>query len=130
MNRFTSGLKWLLIPALVTAALADGVLSNPTGSPAQPTTRTIIRTNFARQFDLGSNAWVFLPSNRIPVFNFETRQRFPSPGVYESAPYTCIVVVPAGHVDDRSLVAPAEVDPKMPVKKPDLQLIPRSPGQK
>jgi hypothetical protein len=52
----------------------------------------------------------------------------PKPGVYTSAPYTCIVVVPGDHPDDKSIVGGRgvgqEVEP-MPMYKPELRLIPR-----
>jgi hypothetical protein len=48
------------------------------------------------------------------------------PGVYETAPYTCIVVVPEKHVDDSIFVAPTESVTRMPVVKPELQFIPLS----
>lgn len=47
------------------------------------------------------------------------------PGVYETWPYTCIVVVPGPHPDDKSMV-PSTGD-GMPVIKPDLRFIPRKP---
>jgi hypothetical protein len=48
----------------------------------------------------------------------------PTPGVYKTAPFTCIVVVPGKHADDRSTVKPTEVDSAMPVVKPELRFIP------
>jgi hypothetical protein len=48
----------------------------------------------------------------------------PTPGVYKTAPFTCIVVVPGKHADDRSVVKPTEVDSAMPVVKPELRFIP------
>ncbi|HEY5914302.1 MAG TPA: hypothetical protein VJA21_27245 [Verrucomicrobiae bacterium] len=52
------------------------------------------------------------------------------PGVYESAPYTCIVVVPGAHPDDRSCVGGAYPDTaasRMPTITPGLRFIPRKP---
>jgi hypothetical protein len=51
------------------------------------------------------------------------------PGVYKTFPYTCIVVVPGPHPDDASVVKPGNVDPSMPIVKPDLQFIPWSPAK-
>ncbi len=54
-----------------------------------------------------------------------------APGVYESYPYTCIVVVPGGHPDDKMIMgrripgSTNEVEPNMPMVKPYLRLIPR-----
>ena len=49
----------------------------------------------------------------------------PAPGVYESSPYTCIVVVPGSHPDDRSIIGSDRDQPRMPMVTPDLKLIPR-----
>ncbi len=54
-----------------------------------------------------------------------------SPGVYETAPYTCIVVVPGNQWDDKMILGKSwgigsnAVIPRMPTIKPDLQFIPR-----
>src|ERR1041384_8548414 len=48
----------------------------------------------------------------------------PTPDVYRTAPYACIVIVPGKNPDDRSVVKPAEVDSAMPVIKPELRFIP------
>ena len=53
-------------------------------------------------------------------------QAFPlKPGVYETKPYSCIVVVPGPHPDDIALVPPPAGAEAMPTVKPDLQFIPR-----
>ena len=52
-----------------------------------------------------------------------------APGVYRTFPYTCIVVVPGPHPDDACIVKPGNVDPSMPIVKPDLQFIPWSPAK-
>jgi hypothetical protein len=51
----------------------------------------------------------------------------PPPGVYESSPYTCIVVVPDTHLDEACLISPRGPQPFMPTLKPDVRLIPRTP---
>jgi hypothetical protein len=49
----------------------------------------------------------------------------PKPGVYKTIPYTCVVIVPGPHPDERMpAVSPPAVEPNMPVVKPDLQFIP------
>jgi hypothetical protein len=51
-------------------------------------------------------------------------------GVYTAAPYSCIVVVPGPHPDDRCIINPAGgVGSAMPIIRPDLQLIPRAPAK-
>jgi hypothetical protein len=51
------------------------------------------------------------------------------PGVYRTVPYSCIVVVPGPHPDDRCIVRPPDVDSSMPITKPELQFIPWSPAK-
>jgi hypothetical protein len=52
-----------------------------------------------------------------------------APGVYRTFPYTCIVVVPGPHPDDACIAKPGNMDPSMPIVKPDLQFIPWSPAK-
>jgi hypothetical protein len=51
------------------------------------------------------------------------------PGIYETAPYTSIVIVPRRHVDDGIFVRPREPVPSMPIitVTPELRFIPRNP---
>ena len=74
-----------------------------------------------------AHAQLFAPSarhyGRAPSAN-------PPPGVYKTAPYTCIVVVPGPHRDDQCVVNPGESDSSMPIVKPDLQFIPLHPLEK
>ena len=51
--------------------------------------------------------------------------RLPPPGIYESEPYKCIVVVPGAQWDDRCLVPGGDSTAPMPVHKPELRLVPR-----
>jgi hypothetical protein len=55
------------------------------------------------------------------------------PGVYETAPYTCIVIVPPPHLDDQSIVGagPSTLHDglEMPTIQPNLQFIPRAQGK-
>lgn len=50
-----------------------------------------------------------------------------SRGVYLTSPYTCLVVVPGEHIDDRCVRSIGNPDPAMPVVKPSLKLIPYPP---
>jgi hypothetical protein len=50
----------------------------------------------------------------------------PKPGVYTSAPYTCVVIVPDGHIDEKFVIGGAgPTIPDMPTIVPHLELIPR-----
>jgi hypothetical protein len=53
-----------------------------------------------------------------------TAQASPAPGVYRTAPYSCIVMVPGPHPDDQAIVNPRGGHDTMPVITPDLQFIP------
>lgn len=74
-----------------------------------------------------AQALLFVPSTRhygrAPSAN-------PPPGVYKTAPYSCIVVVPGPHPDDRCIVNPGAGDSSMPIVKPDLQFIPLRPPKR
>ena len=48
----------------------------------------------------------------------------PAPGVYKTTPYSCIVMVPGPHPDDRAIVSPGGGQYTMPVITPELQFIP------
>ena len=52
-----------------------------------------------------------------------TAQTSPKPGVYQTFPFTSLLVVPGSHPDDRSCVAPKEKGSSMPVMKPELHLL-------
>ena len=64
----------------------------------------------------------------VPSVNrlFAQRPALPAPGIYETAPFTCIVVVLGPHPDDRSVRSPA-VAPFMPTVRPGMRFIPRAP---
>ena len=49
----------------------------------------------------------------------------PAPGIYKTAPYTCIVIVPGPHPDDQA-VKPVGPAPPMPTIEPKLEFIPWS----
>ena len=51
------------------------------------------------------------------------------PGVYRTVPYSCIVVVPGPHPDDRCIFGKGSVGSPMPIIKPDLRFIPWSPAK-
>ena len=64
---------------------------------------------------MGELAAITKPAPSLPI---------PTAGVYKTAPFACIVVVPGKHADDRSVLKPTEVDSAMPVIKPELRFIP------
>jgi hypothetical protein len=50
------------------------------------------------------------------------------PGVYETKPYSSIVLVPGPHPDDKMVFGMDRPKVEMPTKRPDLDLRPRIPG--
>jgi len=53
------------------------------------------------------------------------------PGVYKTEPYTCLVLVPGPHPDDKCIIGNRAIQPteRMPMRQPELQFIPRKPSQ-
>jgi hypothetical protein len=51
------------------------------------------------------------------------------PGVYKTTPYSCIVVVPGPHPDDKCIVNPGSGNSPMPIIKPDVRFIPWGPAK-
>src|SRR2546425_7211636 len=72
----------------------------------------------------------FLPSSVFHPQLWPSSPPRPQPGIYETAPYTSIVVVPGPHPDDRMIVGLGGGQSSMPVAQPELRLIPRSSAQK
>ena len=101
-----------------------------TNSASGPVTR-ILRSTNGNVIIVSTNAAGSIPNRR---FQFPEQQNglkpspsAPAPGVYRTEPYTCIVIVPGGHADDKSVIHPAEPGPNMPVLKPDLRFVPLPP---
>lgn len=46
------------------------------------------------------------------------------PGLYKTAPYSCLVLVPGSHLDEAAVRRPPGDGSRMPIVKPDLQFIP------
>lgn len=73
------------------------------------------------------------PPKRLGTNLFET---LPAPGVYQSYPYSCIIVVPGPHPDDKCIIGRGDGSAsKMPTVRPELRLVPldqvhRAPPQK
>ena len=78
----------------------------------------------------GSTNLVLKPSNGAPLVYLDRNPR-PlgplAPGVYQTRPYSMILVVPKPGLDDRCVVEATNADSKMPVVKPDMQAVPMPP---
>lgn len=68
-----------------------------------------------------TNLYWILRSNPIAV---SSAPPIILPGVYKTAPYNCIVVVPGPQLDDKCVVNPGGGNSRMPIIRPDLQFIP------
>jgi hypothetical protein len=101
------------------------VLLAPQGFPAIP---ALAKTKTA--FEPVLRAFVLRPqtmmtTNGLLLGNRPGHGAPIQPGVYQSYPYSCLVLVPSAQPDDKCIVAPGGTDPRMPMIKPDLRLIPR-----
>ncbi len=79
-------------------------------------------TNWLRWYSLTNGVRVY--TNVLPALT--PRKGAPAilaPGVYETKPFSCIVVAPGPHPDDKMVKPAAPLE--MPTAKPDLQFIPR-----
>lgn len=75
--------------------------------------------NLARSYALGrSNLFVVTPGNGAPA-----------PGVYKTAPYSCLVVVPGPMLDDKCMVDTGGGHSSMPTIRPELQFLPWGPNR-
>jgi len=57
------------------------------------------------------------PSGRLP------------PGVYQTYPYTILLMAPRSGIDDRILAQPPNPNSKMPVIKPHIEVVPGPPAK-
>ncbi len=62
------------------------------------------------------------------LFIVPSPPRMLPPGVYKTEPYSCIVVVPGPHPDDRSIIDPGSGNSSMPIITPGLRFIPYHPA--
>ena len=74
-----------------------------------------------------TNLYWILRSNPIVV---SSAPPIIPPGVYKTAPYSCIVVVPGPQLDDKCIVNPGGGNSPMPIIKPDLRFIPLGQARK
>ena len=72
-------------------------------------------------------------SNELMIFRVPSAHSatIVAPGIYKTEPYTCLVLVPGRHLDDKSIIS-GNRGPQiqMPTVRPDLKLIPRKPSSR
>jgi hypothetical protein len=133
-----------LSPLIAVVALAISFQSVTTFAQVITNTGPIAATNLASAPNIllrlphqRANTNLFTnPNGGARVHNFTAGERprnvnppsWPlAPGVYKTAPFACIVIVPGKNPDDRCVIVPGECDPRMPVVKPELRFIPLNP---
>jgi hypothetical protein len=116
------------------ASAQSATITNMSSSAAA----SVKQTNAMRQapliigFDVkaGQGSVMKYPWQSVLVLPARTSPAPPQlkPGLYETAPYSCIVQVPGPHPDDGALIGSNSGNnySAMPVIRPDLQFIPRS----
>jgi hypothetical protein len=113
----------VVVPALVNPVIG---LKAPALGPATPTLN--LPTNTTRplfKWRFGQPLVMMLQTNSRTA-----KATMPlKPGIYETAPYSCLVNVPGAQEDEKALIAPRGAAPPMPVVKPELQFTPWSPGK-
>jgi hypothetical protein len=125
----------LFLAALACPPLSVAAAPGKTAVPAAP---ALIATNvpagsrLGKQMEARTN-WTLRLSPAQTNSPPKVRRYLPSgpaeplkPGVYEAFPFTCIVVVPGPHPDDKSAFPMPGSQDRMPMVEPELRLIPRS----
>jgi len=127
----------LLLPIAAALTCAPVALSAQTPGMKQPPRVSFVTTNGLVY--VATNLPAFIITTNLhqpgPLFENNTvaerntgRPLVPGPGIYKTAPYTCIVVVPGGHPDDK-MIHPRGTPPSMPTVQPDLRFIPLKPAE-
>jgi hypothetical protein len=88
---------------------------------------TVILTNAPPSLALKQNkslapAMTYVPTNNWPALKPGSPL---APGIYATAPYSMVVVVPGPTRDDKAVKDPGPVVPPMPTVRPELRFIPR-----
>ena len=114
--------------AQTTTNHAHSVDTNLTPRVATP---LLLSTNGNRVIIISTNRFGSLGNRPLRVPQQPKQLQTPpsglAPGIYKTEPYTCIVIVPGEHPDDRMAIHPPDPAPNMPVLKPDLRFTPVQP---
>jgi hypothetical protein len=141
----TVTLAWGASLAAAIAAVAAGLKAKP-GTATPIIIRTLTATNQAAApllpapgaiavpglTNQGPNTRYFLvlPKNANPCASRAPASKELKPGVYESLPYTALIVVPPPCADEaRCIITPGNVDPAMPMLQPKLRFVPHNTGR-
>ena len=126
---------------LCVLATEQGVWHKGSATPPSTPWPEIAQTNVILiPSPAGNSPFPVVPPPRKPQLKHQTfpptvRLHSPAappiipPGVYKTAPYSCIVVVPGPQLDDKCIVNPGGGNSRMPIIKPDLHFIPWGPAK-
>lgn len=118
-------------PAATSSLFLSPGISAPTPLAGQLTSPFLFVTN-GTNFLYSAPTWKPILPPRGSLFNSPAAvtNAIP-PGVYKTEPYTCLVLVPGPHPDDKCIVGnrTIEATERMPTRQPELQFIPRKPSQ-
>ena len=83
--------------------------------------------NSSDSFEISTDQFL-TGSNSAPIISAErpAASQALKPGIYQTKPFTCIVVVPEAQHDDCCITGGADGVSKMPIREPSLQFIPLS----
>jgi hypothetical protein len=107
---------------------APAPLVSQLSSPFLFVTNGVAQTNFLYSLPTWKPIW----PPRAHLFDSPTAvSNTLPPGLYKTEPYTCLVLVPGPHPDDKCIIGSRAVQPteQMPMSQPELQFIPQKPPQ-
>jgi hypothetical protein len=86
---------------------------------------------FSPSSNIPSTSQGFAPLKPTPIYLDKLPTPPPplKPGVYQTYPYTIIIITPGRGIDDQSIVEIPNANSKMPVIKPHLKVVPLSPAK-
>lgn len=104
---------------LVVAALTLGATLVPTRGEPPPPSPPSAGVNSTNQ--------LLVPSKPTPIFLDKLPSNQPlQPGVYQTYPWTTILVVPGRGIDDGIFAVKPNTNSIMPIVKPHVEVIPKS----
>ncbi len=125
-------------PVAGSNSLFEPFIPAPPPTPAQWSSPLLFGPNAVTQTNFLPSVPKHRPIAPPRIFLFDSppsasnaRSNALPPGVYNTEPYTSLVLVPGPHPDDKCIIGNGAAQPpiRMPTVKPDLQFIPRKPAQ-
>ena len=130
-------MNWAIVVLVLSTgwAAAQRVESQPSASlTATPAVR-IPTVKLQSLSKTGTNGWKAFPGGAVAKPSLPARQVLKTnllvrsgtvltPGVYKSEPYSCLVIVPDPHIDEKMVRSLDGAVPSMPTVKPDLRFVP------